>query len=291
MFRDPEDHGMFINLLALRAFSQETSILADAEMSNHVHLGILSNDPQAFAAALRMSYTKYFNLKYGRKGRLGEKFTFQLKVEGFVHLMILLNYILRNGLHHGASPTALGYPYCSAREMFAQDIGLQKEIAVPMTRSQMANLLPRHSEFPDHYQMNEQGVFVRSCFMEIRMAEQYYTSPRNYLYQMNRLTDESWTNEQIKDNTGKPLTIRDIELADEKDITQMLNNESGRHYNRSHMQDLDICRLIDKDFLPSFGVHSVYELTPNQKQQIARTLNYEFHLSEKLIRRCLVLPR
>lgn len=288
MFRDEEDHGMFVNLMALRGYSQETEIVVDAEMSTHVHMGIFSREPQRYAAALRMSYTKYFNYKYDRKGRMGEKYTFQLKIEGHVHQMVFQSYILRNGLHHGASATALGYPYCSARDLFMEDIGLVSERPVNMSRVDMLSRLPRHAEFPDEYQMNEHGVFTRRSFMEIRRAEQYYSSPRNYLYQMNRLTDESWSREQLSDGTGAPLTINDIERADEKSIAQMLKNESGRCYSRTRMQDLDVCRLIDKDLLPSYGVTSVYLLTESQKRQIARLLYNEYHLPEHQIRRCLV---
>ena len=125
--------------------------------------------------------------------------------------------------------------------------------------------------------------------MEIRRAEQFYVTPRNYLYQMNRLTDESWQVEQKKDATGKPITLADIEPADERSIAQMLNNENGRNFSRTRLQDLDVCRLIDKTILPSYGVTSVYQLTATQKQRIAGTLNYEFHLPEHQIRRCLVL--
>ena len=291
MFRDQEDHGMFLNLLALRCYSHDTLILADAEMSTHAHLGALTHAPQAFSADQRMSYTKYFNHKYGRKGRMGEKYTFVLKVDGFVHMMTLLNYILRNGLHHAAAPTAFGYPYCSVRDLFSKDIGLLTDISVPMSRADMATFLPRHAEFPDQYRMNAQGVFVRESFMELRIAEQYYTSPRNYLYQMNRLTDESWIKDQEKDHTGRPLTISDIERANEHDIAQMLKNESGRNYNPSRMQDLDVCRLIDKDILPSYGASSVYQLSDTQKERIAHLLQNEFHLPQHQIGRCLVVPR
>ena len=124
--------------------------------------------------------------------------------------------------------------------------------------------------------------------MEIRRAEQFYVTPRNYLYQMNRLTDDSWSADQMKDATGKPITLSDIEPADDRSIAQMLNNENGRNFSKTRLQDLDVCRLIDKDLLPSYGVSSVYQLTTTQKQRIARTLYYDFHLPEHQIRRCLV---
>ena len=290
MFRDEEDHGMFINLMALRSFSHDVELLADAQMSTHAHLGIFTDNPQRFASALRMSYTKYFNRKYGRQGRFGEKYTFTLKVVGFVHMMILLNYIYRNGLHHGAAATAFGYPYCTARELFAKEIGLMVSRPVSMSRADMALYLPRYAEFPDSFQMDADGVFVRSSFMEIRKAEQYYISPRNYLYQMNRLTDESWLREQEKDQSGAPLTLGDVEQADDKSVAQMLKNESGRFYNQVRLQDLDVCRLIDKELLPSYGCTSVYQLTDSARKRISRQLYYDFHLSDQQIRRCLVSP-
>ena len=204
--------------------------------------------------------------------------------------MVLLNYILRNGLHHNAAATAFGYEYCSVRDMFAEDLLFKTETAALMTRSDMASFLPRHAEFPDEYQMNENGVFVRKSFMQLRRAEQYYGSPRNYLYQMNRLTDDSWTKEQEEKDQGmKPLTLREIEQADECSVAQMLKNETGHHFRRSRMQDLDVCRLIDQEILPGYGIRSPYLLSDSQKQQIYRQLLYEFRLPDHQIRRCLVL--
>ena len=290
MFRDDEDHGMFVNLMALRSFEQETGIIVDAEMSTHVHLNVFTSAPTRYAGLLRSSYTKYFNGKYGREGRFGQKYTYVLKVDGFNHQMVLENYINRNGFHHGASATAFGYDYCSARYLFSEEIGLKIEQPVLLTREEMSSFLPRRSEFPDHYQMNSNGVFVRQSFMEIRTAEKYYGSPRNYLYQMNRLTDESWSREQEKDNTGAPITLSLVEQADETTVAQMLKNEYGR-FNKNRLQDMDVCRLIDKDLLPGYGAQSVYQLTSSQKRRIARQLFYDYHVSEAQIARCLVLDR
>jgi hypothetical protein len=105
---------------------------------------------------------------------------------------------------------------------------------------------------------------------------------------MNRLTDESWAREQDMDNTGAPITLSLIEQADEKTVAQMLRNEYGR-FNKERLQDMDVCRLIDKDLLPGYGVQSVYQLTSFQKQRIARQLFYDYHVSEAQIARCLVL--
>ena len=258
MYREEEDIGMFVNLLGLRSFADDTEVYVDSEMSTHAHLGVMSARPMVFARNLRISYSKYFNYKYGRKGRLGQKYTFVQLVIGFLHQLMLEIYILRNGLHHAVAATAFGYPYCSVRDLFAKELGYGLEPSARFSRQEMASFLPRHAEFPDEYEMNASGVFVRRSFMQIRQAEQYFVSPRNYLYQMNRLTTEDWIQEQIKDNTGAPLTIGSIEQADEYTVAQLLKNENGRNYKPSGMQDLDVCRLIDKDLLPSYRVASIY---------------------------------
>ena len=290
MFRDEADHGMFINIMAVEGYRTGSEILSDAEMSNHVHINAFTRMPMAFAGRTRMSYTKYFNGKYGRKGRMGEKGTYVLRVDGFNHQLVLNNYIFRNGLHHCAAATAFGYPFSSIKEMFSVDLGWELPPAAYVSRLDIASFLPRFADFPDSYQMDGKGVFLRRSFMEIRQVEMFYTSPRNFLYQMNRLTDESWVEEQKKDRTGKPITLADVEYGlDGKTIAQLLDNEHGRNFSRSRLQDLDVCRLIDNDILPGYGVPSIYCLSDTQKKRIARTLREEFRLPEKQIQRCLVL--
>ena len=287
LFRDEEDHGAFVNLMALRAYALGVEVLVDAEMSTHVHLNIFTETPLLYAGQLRASYTKYFNRKWGRVGRFGEKGTYVMKVCGFNHQMVLENYILRNGLHHGAAATAFGYKHCSSRELFAEDICFSSAKAAGFSRHEIASFLPRRSEFPDQYQMDENGVFLRKSFMELRRAEQYYGSPRNYLYQMNRLTDEDWIKVQLDDGSGDPITLSSVEMADEKSVAAMLRNEHGRQFSRSRLQDIDVCTLIDNDILQRTS--SVYSLSAKQKSSIARQLKYEFHLPESQIARCLVL--
>ncbi|MBR6003051.1 MAG: hypothetical protein IK045_09360 [Bacteroidales bacterium] len=290
LFRDEEDHGMFVNLMALRGFSMNVEILADAEMSTHVHLNVFTECPAAFSGQLRSSYSRYFNHRWGRKGRFGEKGTYVMKVRGFHHQMVLENYILRNGLHHGAAATAFGYKFCSSRELFLEDICFSTEKAANYSREEIASFLPRYSEFPDNYVMDSNGVFLRQSFMELRRAETYYGTPRNYLYQMNRLTDDNWIKDQMNDDsTDAPITLAMVEQSDEKSVATMLNNEYGRHFDHSRLQDMDVCRLIDNDFLPALGVKSVYALSPSQKNRIARQLKYDFRLPDAQISRCLVL--
>jgi len=94
MTRNFDDARDFTNLMALAAFRNDTSILADSVMSNHVHFIILSESPKKFSLSLRYSLTKHFNYIYGRNGRLFDKKVFIRKLEGTKHIQMAINYCL-----------------------------------------------------------------------------------------------------------------------------------------------------------------------------------------------------
>ncbi|MBP5689845.1 MAG: hypothetical protein J6W74_02915 [Bacteroidales bacterium] len=291
MFRDREDYGVFLNLAALRCYSTGSELLVDAEMSTHVHLNVFTDCPMRFGSALRMSYTKYFNHKYGRKGRLGEHGIFLQRISGFQHQVVAMNYIFRNGLHHGAAATAFGYSFCSVKEPFKEDIFGETDRVTYTSRTEIASIFPEHADFPDKYMLDYKGVILRSCFMETRRVEQFYVTPRNFLFQMNRLTDDSWIRDQEQDKTGSPIRLGDIEHdADENAIARMLKNESGRSFNKSALTDLSLCELIDKELAIRHGATSIYGLPETTRKRIAKELYHDRHLPMPQIKRCLALP-
>ena len=288
MFRSPRDVGIFINLLALHAFRDNVDILADAEMSTHAHLGLFAEKPAEFMWKLRVSYDKIFNALYYRQGRLGEKGAYITPLIGRNHICTGLSYVGRNGLHHGQASTAFGYPHCSANALFAKERGILLPKGLISLRSDIQSIIPRRYDFPDTYVMNSDGVFERTSFMSLQMVEAYYGSARNYLYQMNRLSGDDWVTEQEKDGNGlAPIRITDIEPLDT--LESMLRNESGRDYRPDRPTDMDICHIIDNEYVPRFNASSVYHLTESQKQYTFKELKYERHLPEKQIRRCLIL--
>ena len=134
-------------------------------------------------------------------------------------------------------------------------------------------------------------VFVFGYFTDLMIKESCLLIRAGFLekYQMNRLTDETWIQDQLQDRTGKPITLADIEHGlDEKSIAELLNNEHGRNFNHSRMQDLDVCKLIDHELLPRHGSTSVYRAVDTQKRRIYGILRHDYHIPDIQIRRCLV---
>ena len=291
LFRDESDFIAFTNLMALAVFKTNEELLADALMSTHYHLAVMSHDPAPFIARLRHSYGRYFNYKYKREGRLGPKGFFQTGIIGAKHRNAALSYILRNGLHHAQSATPFGYRHCTVNCVFNKEMGRPPVRHTITSRSEIASYLPRHSEFPDHFVMNEDGMFLRESFMEIPQLELLFVTPRGFLYQMNRISDEIWQKEQMEDNSNEPpITLGTIEHPfDKQSVSSMLECEKGFRYNPSALNDVEVCNIIDRQLIKRFGKSSVYALSDAQKLKVAQVLRNDLRLPQHQISRCLVL--
>ena len=70
----------------------------------------------------------------------------------------------------------------------------------------------------------------------------------------------------------------------------MLIYEAGKADYRK-ISEIELCTMLDNLARTRYGRHSVYQLTRQEKAQIAEELYRTFHLNEAMIRRCLVFPK
>ena len=307
MYRDEEDLIMGFNSLALAVFSTESRLLAEAFMPTHNHKAIQSDFPKELVKRERYTFTRYFNAKYHRLGRLGEKHPFQLTVNGIHHTLTMLNYIIRQGLHHGLATTPFDYKHCSANCYFRNDLGRTMEEKLILDELQY-KYLPEHKKLPPGYRMNSNGLILRTDVVDSKYVEEIYITPRNFLFQMNKLTDEKVIQIQMEENNTQPVTLDLIERGvKEYDYRKSLVFEQGR-VNNSMLTDLELCRLIDMVILPrdlkDNEAQSIYVLPKAKRAEIGNTLWLESRNSFGLqgngilnkkkttadqIRRCLAL--
>ena len=107
---------------------------------------------------------------------------------------------------------------------------------------------------------------------------------------MTRKSSEEWEKEQEQDKTAtSPVNLSAVENGVQTErIEQMLIYESGKA-NYRKPSDIEICTEIDRNILPRFGKASVYLLTRQEKQEIARHLYQNYRLNENQILRCLAM--
>ena len=250
---------------------------------------VQTEDPVEFMYVMRQSYSKYFNRKYYRHGRVGEKMHFSLEIVGLHHHLAAMTYVLRNALHHGLVPIPYAYPHCSVNAIFQKEMGKRPPKRLLDERF-FHRFIGKKAKWPSNYKMNESGVFLRESVLDIVQVENMYTSPRAFNYYMSRKSGEEWEKEQEKDKTGAaPVKLESIESGiRDHTLEKMLIYESGRSDYRK-ISDIDLCTEIDKNIVPRYGKASVYHLSLSEKQEIGNRLYRQYHISEAQIRRCLAM--
>ena len=308
MFRTEEDLIIGFNYLAVTALETDSALLADGLLTTHHHEVVRTDDPIALGRRNRYAYTRYFNSKYHRKGSLGEGQFFTLKVDGLYHTQALLNYVMRQGLHHGLAATAFGYRHGSANSVFRKDLG--KTGTPPLIEPRKRHMyLPYNTQVPLQYRMDSSGLLLREDIEDTAYVESIYVSPRNYMFQMNRISDGKDIADQQNENTLPAVTLESVERGVPSfDPSKAFVAEQGR-VNKNRMTDIELCHIIDDIILPvryfkGGGESSIYLLSGRDRADLGNAIWKEYKsvqfkrcdspFSEKIItedqlRRCLCI--
>ena len=275
MYRSEADLIMGFNCLALAVLETESRLLAEGFMTTHNHKLVQTDDAHALEKHHRYSYSRYFNAKYSRCGRLGERTCFSLEIVGNNHILTALNYVLRQGLHHGLSSTPFGYPHCSANSFFRKELGKDHTPEL-MTDCNQYAYMPCHHTLPQGYRMSRSGLVLREDVIDTEYVEREYMTARTFLYMMNRLTDDSIILEQRKDNDLPPVTLDAIESGVEDfDVRKALICEQGKIDNHC-LTDLELCHIIDNIYLPHFAKRgegqSIYSISPSRRAELGNAI-------------------
>ena len=289
MFRDLEDYNRGFNCFALALHKTGSTGLVESFMSTHTHQLVQTEDPDGFMHDFRRSYCMYFNHKYNRTGKLGERTHFTMEITGYHHMLAAASYTLRNALHHGVAPIPYAYPHCSANAIFRREMGkFLEERTIPAKSA--SRFIGRRAKFPSGYMMSESGVFLRESVLDIPQVENLYGTPRAFNFYMSRKSGEEWEEEQKKDGNGiSPINIPSIENGvNMHSPDKMAVFESGKADYRK-ISDIDLCTELDSLARNVYGRHSVYQLTKEEKIRIATELSCGRHLDRSKIQRCLVM--
>ena len=312
LFRNEADLNMGFNCLALASLETESRLMAEGFMTSHYHAAAQTDDYKELMHRNRYAYARYFASKYCRRGKLGERKYFILEIEGLHHTVAALNYILRQGLHHGLSATPFDYPYGSANSIFRTMLGKTDQPVLLADKSRY-KYLPANVRVPENYRMTESGLLLREDILDTRYVEEIYISPRNFLFQMNKAAGEEDFRRQSEENGLPPITMDVIERGvAEYSPAESKVFEQGR-VDHGRMTDLQLCKVIDDGILPRYfrdsQEPSIYLLPVSKRAEIGEQLWRESRearwsperwrsrgflsgktVTEKQLRRCLALP-
>lgn len=269
MYRSEADLIFGFNCLAVAVLETESRLLAEGFLSTHNHSLVQTDHEKEVGFRSRNAYSRFFNTKYKRKGRLGEKQYFLLEVEGLHHTLAALNYVNRQGLHHGLGTTAFDYAHCSANAFFRKELGKDFTPEL-MPDSRRNRYLPANVHIPASYRMDASGLLLREDIIDTAYVRELYVSPKSFLLQMNKNSDGRDMEDQRKENETPPVTMEVIESGvPDFDCTVARNYEYGK-VDRSRMTDIELCSLIDGQIIPDgLGERTtLYDLTESRRAKI-----------------------
>lgn len=306
MFRCREDYIRGFNCFAEAILETESRALADGEMSTHAHFGVQTDNHKYLMYRSRYAYSRYFNNKYFRKGRLGERAYFSLEINGLRHLTACVSYIFRQGLHHGLSETPFGYEHSSVNTVFQKQLGKSPTTDLISEKSRYKFLNGNVGDYSG-YRMNSSGLLLREDIIDTAYVEEIYLTPKNFLFNMTRISDDKWVTEQKEeDPSGAPVTLEIIEKGvPDYDIGQLKANERGK-VDYYPIRDFELCSIIDEQYVPKYFKESedqsIYLLPESKRADIANAIwkatksnryqspNSNGRLTVQQVRRCLALP-
>ena len=295
MYRNEDDMNRSFNSLCSSLYKTGSRCLAENDLTDHHHGCYQTECPEELVRSKRISYTRQFNEKYGRKGPLGESGFFIMELQGIRHTLAALSYVIKNTVHHGVTSTPFEWPYCSANAYFRRALGKEYTPDILLTPAQIEATLPRRAAFDPTWKMGVDGVFLRETVIETAVVENLFATPQAFNYLVSRKSAADWYKEQEADgNEMPPITLENMETgilehaaSRDQALADMLRNEGARNTKRS-MNDLELCKMIDNQFVPRAKAFSVYHLSEAQKNAIANEVYHRFHVGRAQLRRCLV---
>lgn len=237
VFRAKEDFELAINRLAVCAMHTHTNVLAYCFMSTHFHMIVRTSSLEEFVENYKRSITKLLNKRAGRKGSL-------LQVSNRVimdqsELLIALNYVLKNPVHHNVSITPFSYPYSSINCYF------REELLKPETMRHERTMIKCYAndldcstyrtifgtyKAADSFEILSYRLVNPISFVDVHKTTAIYDSVRNFLYQIN-----------------KPLS-EEIELFKSNNNQYLIGSSAISLAGK--LMDWDVCKWIDSEIYP-----------------------------------------
>ena len=126
-----------------------------------------------------------------------------------------------------------GSGHCSANAFFSKQLGKAAPSEL-MPAPQRYKYLPKGIHLPASYRMDTSGLLLREDILDIAQVEAIYVTPRNYIYQMNKIGDELSMKNQQEESSSSPLIT--LELI-----------ESLSSPRQIHTSGLNHCRMVSAE--------------------------------------------
>lgn len=286
------DYCMLFNCIAQATICTDAQLLAYAIMSSHVHLIVITGYPAAYIQRIRSSYTQMFNIRYHRKGALGEPSFFSLELKGRHHIAAAISYVLRNPSGYEVCVNPYDYPFSSINLYFKSMIVSPEQRKhwneLKGKKGGHSRLISVTNSLPEWIDIDSDGRINPAQIVCSDLVEGYFGSYNAFDFGLSRRDYEQWNTQQMNDElSSDPVTLASIEpYMSAEEVSRILRQNPG-WIKEKRIKDIDLCNIVDSEFVPQYHKKSYACLSTSEKLEISRKLLKNRSVTVRQVERCL----
>ena len=263
IFRSPEEYKFAMNAVATSAHDAEVRIITFEIMSNHVHFIILCRNKEAAKAFFELFKKRL--IRYFRELREPRDFSLfvadPIAIESLESLRNQIAYTNRNNYVIDPDQTPFSFPYGANAyyfNPFAKSMS-GKKFGDMSDRAKMRLLHSKKIDYPESFIVLD-GMILPMSFCDIYLGERFFRDARHYMHKITR----------------------DVESY--KELAELLGD-------LEYYTDDELVGIVYSICRKNYGQERPSLLSVNQRNELARTLHYEYKADNAKISRLLQLPR
>ena len=247
IFRCKEDFIQGMNDIAICVLGFDIRIIAFCLMSNHFHFVLRGTyeECRLFAEEYKRRCAIRMRSRNGEVQGLRDVKIQLDELDTQNYLENAIAYVLRNSLAAGIPLMPYHYPWSSASLYFQGGQPQGGGRLCEMSERKRFRILKTRIAVPDTYVVNEEGMILPSCYVDISMVENLYRSPARLIYMLSKKVENEM--ELLLGVAGQ------VAMTDQEIMTQMptlIRNEFGKDAleQLTVEQRIKLCLLLKRNY-------------------------------------------
>lgn len=268
IFKSRRDFVQGMNDIALSVLGFDVCILAFCLMSNHFHFVLYGT----------LEECRKFALEYKRRCGIRMRITCG-EVKGMKDVEMSINfigsqeylenviaYVLRNPIAAGIMIVPYHYMWSSAFLYFGAPIHQGGERLNDMSeRKRFSILKSRTSTLPDNYLVDESGMILPSCYVDVQAVERIFRHPARFMVSLARKVENDV---EVMMGLAESVSMTDQELLTQMNVLVKLEFCKDSIFQLTMEERMKLCLLLKRNFRA--GVKQIARVTRLSSDVVAK---------------------
>ena len=247
IFKNREDFIQGMNDIAIIVLGFDVVILAFCLMSNHFHFVLYGTQSECARFAEEYKRRCSIRMRYGAGDVHAMK---DVDVQLFhigsaEYLENVIAYVLRNPIAAGICMMPYHYQWSSMSLYYAGGKQYHGRCLNEMSERKRFRTIKSRVSVPDHYVVDESGMILPSCYVDITSVEKIFRHPARLMAAVAR---------KVEADVEVALGISDSVIISYEEIKSQLPDLMRREFGKDSLSQLSmdqrvrLCLLIKKNF-------------------------------------------